>query len=102
MNRITSEMKVRLRLTAGERDLLLEIKSLPAGFKKAIRAASAAEPIAFTPDETFRLSGYVGLEANRTRDKQRQRLLDILSGKIQQAMYSFADEMLFNRKTPKR
>lgn len=96
MSRITPDMKVRLQLTAGERDLLLELKSLPASFKKAIRAAAAAEPVAFTPDKAFCLFGYVGGEANRTRDKQRQHSLDALSGKIQQAMYSFADEVLLH------
>jgi hypothetical protein len=96
MSRITPDMKVRLQLMAGERDFLLELKSLPASFKKAIRATAASEPIAFTPDEAFCLFGYVGGEANRTRDKQRQHSLDALSGKIQQAMYWFADEVLLH------
>src|SRR5690348_9511713 len=96
MPRTTHKKKVGLRLTADDRALLLEIKSLPPKFKKAIRAASADEPIGLTPDEAFRLAGYITVEANLAKDKQRRRIFDVMSGKIHQAICLYAEEIRAN------
>lgn len=96
MPRTTHNKKVGLRLTADDRALLLGIKSLPSKFKKAIRAASAEEPIGLTHDEAFRLAGYVTVEANLAKDKQRRRIFDVMSGKIHHAICSYAEEIRAN------
>ena len=96
MPRATHGKKVTLRLTAAERAHLLEVKAIPSKLKKVIRAASAEEPIGFTPDEALRLTGYVAVEANLTKDKERRRIFDVMSGRIHQAMCLYAEEIMAN------
>lgn len=96
MHRTKSDKKVCLRFSAAERTALLEVKVIPSKFKKAIRAAAEVEPIAVTPDEAFRLTGYVTVEAKLAKDKQRRKLFDVMSGKIHQAICAYTDEFLAN------
>jgi len=96
MPRTKSDKKVRLQLTAAERTALLEVKVIPSKLKKAIRAASEAEPIAVTPDEALRLTGYVAVEANLAKDSERRKIFDVMSGRIHQAMCLYAEEIMAN------
>jgi hypothetical protein len=87
--------KVPLKLSARERELILEHTfaddELTAPLRIA-RASNQASVYCFTLDDLEELMGYVAAEANHAKDKKLQKELDRLFARMEEVLNSYTDE----------
>ena len=91
--RIQPDEKVPLKLTASERNLVLEgLLCLDAEYEQIVRTARACDPVMMTLDELDDFAGYVAAEANHTQDKKLQKKLDVIFQKTRELFETYTDE----------
>lgn len=81
--------KISLELTETERAVLVDkCTLLPPDFQHLIGEASLSEPIMLTADEAQLFGACITVLADRARDKKRQKMLDVISGKIYYSIHA--------------
>ena len=76
--------KIGLKLTAAERELVLEsVMCLDGDYEEVLRKTPTGKPVMMTLDEFEDFGGYIAFEANHTDDKKLQKKLDAIFQKIQ-------------------
>jgi len=91
--RLKAGEKVALKLTAKERNLLLnELPVLDDEYREIIESASASDPVMMTLDALEDFGGYVAAEANHTQDKRIGRALDRILDKISRLQDSYTQD----------
>jgi len=85
--------KVGLKLTAAERKLILkDLICQDDNYIQVIRDTPTSQPVQFTLDDWDGLSGYIAAEANHAEDKNLEKKLDGLFGKVQNILDTHTDE----------
>ena len=85
--------KIGLKLTAAERNLVLEsVMCLDDEYEAAVRSTPSGKPVMMTLDEFEDFGGYIAFEANHTDDKKLQKKLDAIFQKIQRILETHTDE----------
>jgi hypothetical protein len=83
---ITPGERVPLKLTAAEREVVLDLACLPPEHEEAVQSTTADEPLLLTLNDLDDLGGYVAAEANHTSDKKLQKKLDAVFSKIERLL----------------
>ena len=85
--------KVGLKLTAGERKLVLnDLMCMDEEHIQTIQDTPPEKPVPFTLDALDDFGGYVAAEANHTEDKTLQKKLDRIFEKVQSLLDQYTDE----------
>lgn len=93
--RVRPGEKVPLKLSARERELILEHTFADDELTAPLRIAPAsnkASVYCFTLDDLEELMGYVAAEANHAKDKKLQKELDRLFERMEEVLNSYTDE----------
>jgi hypothetical protein len=89
---IAAGESVGLKLTAAERELILEsLLIMDSGLQDRVRQATALKEVPFTLDELDDLHGNLAAEANHTDDGKLQRKLDNILRKIEKLQDSYCE-----------
>ena len=90
---IQSGEKVPLKLTATERNMILEdLMLLDQNYEEIVRNTPSEKPVMMTLDDLEDFGGYIAAEANHCEDKKKQTKLDNIFQKIQKLLYRYSDE----------
>jgi hypothetical protein len=91
--RIQPSETIGLKLTAAERNLLLEcVTFLDGGYEETLRKMPPGKSVMMTLDEFDDFGGYIAAEANHTDDKKLQKQLNAVFQKIQRILETHTDK----------
>lgn len=83
---------IGLELTPRERELLLNLFTLDEELEQQIRRVSTSKSLMLTLDELEELAGCIAAEANHTKNKKRQKILDGFYKKIEDLLSQHQEE----------
>jgi poly-D-alanine transfer protein DltD len=83
---------IELELTPRERELLLNLFTFDEELEQQIRQASTIKPPALTLYELEELAESIAAEANHTKNKKRQKILDEFYKKIENLLSQYQEE----------
>jgi hypothetical protein len=90
---VRPDEKLRLNLTAAERELALEgLTCLDQEIARIVRETPSGDPVKLTPDDLADFGGFIAAEANHCPDKSKARRLDTIFDMIQNLLDEFTDE----------
>jgi len=91
---VQADEKVPLKLTATERNLILEtVTFISDEYELLIRETPNAEPLMMTLDDYDDFGGYIAAEANHCGDRKLQKKLDTVFQKVQSIFDRYTDEV---------
>ena len=92
--RIKPDEKIVLRLTARQRDLIINETFTPSELtgRLRLRVVGKKPSCRFTLGELDELMGYVAAEANHTPDRKLEKKLLEIFGRIEQLLDTYTDE----------
>ena len=91
--RIAPGEKVPLKLTASQRQLVLDdLLMLDPMHERTIRETPADQPVMMSLDDLEDFAGYIAAEANHSEDRTKEDKLDRIFDRCQRMLDGFTDE----------